>query len=123
MSQAQIVRVLGYYTDAGFIERIVASFRKLLIDVDAICGRRVNDEGLYEVYLVVRNHPNFYTAVLNLSKTPTIEKVEVLGYHDTPVLVDEKCEGSEKVFIFCVPKPLETWGFSWGVVHGQDIQR
>jgi hypothetical protein len=117
MNQVQIVKVLGYYIDAGFIERIVAGFRKLLIDVDAVCGRRINEEGLYELYLVVRNHPNLYTAVLNLSKTPTIEKVEVLEYPNTPVQVDA-CESSEKAFIFCVPKPLKIRKFSWGVVHG-----
>jgi hypothetical protein len=118
MSQVQIVRVTGYYTDAGFIERIIANFRKLLIDVDAICGRRVNEEGLYEVYLVVRNHPNFYIAVLNLSKTPLIEKVEVFEYSRAFNHIDDMCTSSEKVFTFCIAKPLNIKEFAWGTIHG-----
>jgi len=73
----KLVRVLGYYIDASFIERVVATFRKLLIDVDWVYGRRLSDEGLYELHLLVKDHPNLKIAILDLSKSVGIERVDV----------------------------------------------
>ncbi|MEM1927544.1 MAG: hypothetical protein QXS85_02245 [Acidilobaceae archaeon] len=76
----KIVRVLGYYRDASFLEMLVANFRKLLIDIEWIYGRRLNEAtGLYEVYLGLRDHPNLSISLANLSKLVGIEGFEVLG--------------------------------------------
>lgn len=77
MQLGKLIRVLGYYIDASFIERVVATFRKLLIDVDWVYGRRLSGEGLYELYLLVKDHPNLKIAILDLSKSVGIERVDV----------------------------------------------
>ncbi|MEM0340144.1 MAG: hypothetical protein QXN05_04500 [Acidilobaceae archaeon] len=76
----RIVKVLGYYRDASFLEVIIANFRKLLVDIEWIYGRRLDEvSGLYEVYLGLRDNPNLNISLLNLSKLVGIESFEVLG--------------------------------------------
>ncbi|MEM0048058.1 MAG: hypothetical protein QW464_04205 [Ignisphaera sp.] len=110
----QLIKIVGYYVDASLIERVVANLRKLLIDIDWIYGRRINEEGLYEIYLMVRKNPNLYAAILNLSKTVGIEKVVVFdGEYD-----ERKLDEDNKTFIVYVPKSGKVKEYSWGVVNG-----
>lgn len=79
MLQKKLVKVLGYYIDASFIEGVIATFRKLLIDIYWIYGAMLTDEGLYELYLLVNDHQNLKYALLDLSKTVGVEEVEVFN--------------------------------------------
>ncbi|MDK6028367.1 hypothetical protein QPL79_03195 [Ignisphaera sp. 4213-co] len=109
-----IIKVVGHYIDASLIERVVANFRKLLIDIDWIYGRRVDDSGIYELYLMVREHPNLYMALLNLSKTVGVEKVfEFNGEITEKSLVEDN-----KTFTIYIPRPRKVREYSWGVVNG-----
>ncbi|MEM0374449.1 MAG: ACT domain-containing protein, partial [Sulfolobales archaeon] len=56
MTQEKVVRVVGYYRDPGFLERIIATFRKLWVNIHWMNARRINEEGLYEVYLGVEEN-------------------------------------------------------------------
>lgn len=110
----QLIKIVGHYIDASLIERVIANLRKLLIDIDWIYGRRINEEGLYEIYLMVRKNPNLHLAILNLSKTVGIEKVVVFdGEYDERIL-DE----NDKTFIVYIPKSGKAKEYSWGVVNG-----
>lgn len=133
MTQGKLVRAIGYYNDASYIERIVATFRKLLIDIDWIYGRKINDNGLYEVYLYVRDHPNFKHAVLNLSKTVGIERVEVYDNYDIKIVevgndrvedveAKERAKNDNKtVFIVYIPTYSQATAYSWGEEYGENI--
>jgi len=130
LGEDHIVRIYAYYSDASIIERIVAQFRKLLIDIDVIYGYRCNDEGLYVFHLIVRDHPNFNTALLNLSKTVGIERVEVLeSAIPTPQRYDDKAsssdvcikEASYKSFTAYIHKYSAVKAYSWGDIHGENI--
>ena len=133
MTRGKLVRVLGYYTDASYIERVVATFRKLLIDVDWIYGRRVDDEGLYELIMLVRDHPNFTYAILNLSKTVGVEKVEVYDSFTVKNVnvvikpnsdvngVGKESTYRENVFTLYVPIYSRVVEYSWGEIRGKDI--
>ena len=132
MSQGKIVKVLVHYIDAGSIERVISAFRRLLIDVDWIYGRRLDEEGNYEIYLLVREHPNFFTAIMNLSKTVGVESVEVYenGYIEKYKYEDgtfSKLENakvgnsSKKGFIIYIPIATKIKVYSWGEMSGKDI--
>jgi len=125
LERDRIVRIYAYYTDASVIERIIANFRKLLIDIDWIHGYRCNNEGLYVLYLALKDHPNFNIAILNLSKTVGIEKVEVL--EDAKLIPftytdNSFSETSNKIdcssFTTYVPKYSRVKVYSWGETYG-----
>ena len=134
MTQERVVRVAIHYNDAGCIERVVAAFRKLLIDVNWIWGRRVGDT--YETYLGVEDHPNVMTAILNLSKTVGVEFVEVLldakieryAYVDGNLKrIDVENQASKNInrasrhFIVYIPVYTKIAGYAWGEKYGEDI--
>ncbi|MCC6016893.1 MAG: hypothetical protein LM582_07615 [Desulfurococcaceae archaeon] len=129
MSQGKLVKVLGYYIDASFIESVIATFRKLLIDIYWIYGRKLNDEGLYEIYLLVNKHPNLKLALLDLSKTVGIEEVklfEEFGLRElrfcsnTCNTVADECKDS---FVLHVPIYSRILTYKQGEVYGEDIPR
>jgi len=126
VTQGKLVRAIGYYHDASYIERIVATFRKLLIDVDWIYGRRINDEGLFEIYLLVKDHPNLQLAILNLSKTVSIERVDVFNDLRIEVLkVGNKNKNSKTIeqhdFVLYIPIYSRVVSYSWGERYGENI--
>lgn len=123
MTQGKIVRVLGYYRDPGFLEKIASNFRKLSIDIDWMQARRVNDEGLYEVYLNIKEVKNTELAIINLSKTVDIEKVEVLEdgkmikyyANEKGEISKDENEGNTIVFVPVYSKIIT---YSWGEKSG-----
>lgn len=129
MIRGKLVRVIGYYNDPSYIERVIASFRRLLIDIDWIYGRRVDDQGLYELYLYVREHPNLNQALLNLSKTVGIERVDVFNEVETKIIEVERGKvllGQDKTnnrFLFVLYMPIysQAVSYSWGEIHGENI--
>lgn len=129
MIQERVVRVLAYYRDPGLIERIASNFRKLLMDINWIYGWKVNDENLYEFYIGVKDHTNFTTAVLVLSKTVDVEKVEVLEVtqmkkiiiRDGNVVTDEREKTTEDDIIIYVPVFNKVKGYSWGETYVKNI--
>lgn len=129
MTQGKLVKVIGYYNDASYIERIVATFRKLLVDIDWIYGRRIDNEGLYEIYLYVKDHPNFEHAVLNLSKTVGVEKVEVCNCPIArPIEIEnpgasniERDANAKAVFILYIPVCPQGIAYNWGEKYGKNI--
>ncbi|MEM1644701.1 MAG: hypothetical protein QXL96_02325 [Ignisphaera sp.] len=129
MLQKKLVRVLGYYIDASFIERIVATFRKLLIDVDWIYGRRISGEGLYEIYLLVREHPNFKIAILDLSKSVGIERVDIFEEYQVNVVevhkkntqISYNCNNCLNLFILHIPIYSRVISYSRGEKIGENI--
>lgn len=132
LERDRIVRVYAYYTDASIIERIIANFRKLLIDIDWIHGYRCNNEGLYIFYLALKDHSNFDVAIFNLSKTVGVERVEVLEdaeliplkYRDEDFnKIDKDTEMNCNSFITYMPKYSRVRTYSWGEIYGENIQR
>ncbi len=130
LGRKRMVKIYAYYRDANVIERIVSNFRKLLIDIDWIYGYRYDDEGLYIFYLALRDHPNFDIAILNLSKTVDIEKVEVLENASlTPfkyinnnfIEVKDTNDVDDKSFIIYIPKYSRVRVYSWGEIYDKDI--
>jgi len=133
VTQGKLVKVLGYYNDASYIERIVASLRKLLIDIDWMYCRRINDEGLYEIYLLAKDHPNLNQAILNLSKTVGVERVEVFNEFKVEFInIEQSDSGSSQhnpnndrtignLFILYIPIYSRSIVYSWGKKYGQDI--
>jgi len=129
LEKDRIVRIYAYYTDASIIERIIANFRRLLIDIDWIYGYRCNSEGLYVFYLALRDHPNFNVAILNLSKTVGIERVEVLEdaklipfrYTDNSFYEVSNNDTDCKSFVTYVPKYSKVKVYSWGEIYGENI--
>ncbi len=134
MIQERVVRLAIYYTDAGCIERVVAAFRKLLIDVNWIWGRRVDSH--YEIYLGVNDHPNLKLALLNLSKTVGVEFVELLidakvekytYFNGELQKIGEKNPGNEEInrgskrFIVYIPIYTRVVGYRWGEKYGENI--
>lgn len=118
MFRGRIVRVVCYYRDASLLEMIISTFRKLLIDIDWVYGRRVSDDGLYEVVLGVRDSRNFKAAVLDLSNTVNVEVVEVLGDSEGGnYITNEFINGNEVVKIY-IPKTDIKECYSWGEVCG-----
>ncbi|ARM76309.1 ACT domain-containing protein [Acidianus manzaensis] len=123
MTQEKIVKVIGYYRDPGFLERIISNFRKLWVDIDWMTARKINDEGLYEVYLSIRNVKNTELAILNLSKTVDIEKVEVLEdgklvkyyANEKGEISSDENEGNIRIF---VPVYSKVTTYSWGEKSG-----
>jgi len=130
VTQEKVVRVLGYYRDPGFFERVVGTFRKLLMDVNWIQARKVSEDGLYEVYMGIPYTNNFDIAVQNLSKTVDIEKVEIL--EDATIktyiirnngIVTEGDPAQAKEYDIVVYKPVfsKVTSISWGVVSGKSV--
>lgn len=118
MFKGRIVRVVCYYRDASLLEMIISTFRKLLIDIDWVYGRKVSDDGLYEVVLGVRDSRNFKAAVLDLSNTVNVEVVEVLGdFEGGNYITNEFINGNEVVKIY-IPKTVIKECYSWGEVCG-----
>lgn len=123
MTQGKLVKVIGYYRDPLFLERVISNFRKLWVDIDWMCARRVNDDGLYEVYLSVRETRNTQIALLNLSKTVDVEKVEVLedgklvSYYANEKGEISKNEKEGNIIIF-VPVYSKIITYSWGEKSG-----
>ncbi len=119
MTSERVVRVVCHYRDASLLERVIATFRKLLIDINWIYGRLVNDAGLYEVYLGVKDHHNFLAAVLDLSKIVNVIRVEILNNVD---LIDLRDKGifndlmhtRSETFIVYIPQIGSTKCYSWG---------
>jgi acetolactate synthase small subunit len=105
VTQGRIVKVIGYYRDPGFLERVISTFRKLWVDIDWVTARRISDDGLYEVYLLVRETKNTHLAILNLSKTVDVEKVEVL--EDGKLI---PCQNDS----FFIPSYTKVTTYSWG---------
>ncbi|MCY0860315.1 MAG: hypothetical protein OWQ54_07785 [Sulfolobaceae archaeon] len=131
MIQGKVVRVLGYYRDPAFIEKVVGTFRKLWVDIYWMSVRRVDDKtNLYEIYLLAADVPNFKTAILNLSKTVEIEKVEVLEgaklleyTFDGLKITEGKREGNGN-YVFFIPANInKIITYSWGEKSEQDILR
>lgn len=130
MTQEKVVRLLGYYRDPGFFERIAGAFRKLLMDINWIQARKVSEDGLYEVYLGIPYSNNFDIAIQNLSKTVDIEKVELL--EDAKVItfiirnngiITEGDPSQAKEYDIVVYKPVfsKVTTISWGVMSGKSI--
>jgi acetolactate synthase regulatory subunit len=130
VTQEKVVRVVGYYRDPGFLERIVGAFRKLLMDVNWIQGRKISDDGLYEVYMGVPYTNNFDIAIQNLSKTVDVEKVEVLEdaviktyiiKRDGTIVQREQYMAKEYDIVVFKPEFTKVTVRSWGIVVGKDI--
>lgn len=129
MPQGKLVRILGYYIDASYIEGIISTFRKLLIDIHWIYGRRLNNSGLYEIHVLVNDHPNLKFAILDLSKTVGIEKVEIYDkYEEREIVIDnsttfpygDECKNS---FILHIPIYSGTSTYKRGELYGENISR
>jgi len=131
VTQEKVVRVVGYYRDPGFLERVVASFRKLWVNIYWMYARRINEEGLYEAYLGVEENKNTKIAILNLSKTVDVEKVEVLEasvietYIISPKLGEirkgNEREAREYDIVIYVPVFSKVNGYSWGEKYSKDL--
>lgn len=130
MTQEKVVRVVGYYRDPGFLERIVGALRKLLMDVNWIQGRKISDDGLYEVYMGVPYTNNFDIAIQNLGKTVDVEKVEVLEdaviktyiiKRDGTIVQREPYMAKEYDIVVFKPEFTKVTVRSWGIVVGKDI--
>ncbi|MCS7111133.1 MAG: hypothetical protein N3D82_00245 [Ignisphaera sp.] len=134
MTQEKVIRLTVLYTDAGCIERVVAVFRKLLIDVNWIWGRRIDSH--YEMYVSVKDHQNLKLALLNLSKTVGVESVELLL--DAKVKryvytngkfekVAEESPANESInigfrqFVVYIPVYTRIAGYRWGEKYGENI--
>jgi hypothetical protein len=116
--RGRIVRVVCYYRDASLLEMIISTFRKLLIDIDWVYGRKVSDDGLYEVVLGVRDSRNFKAAVLDLSNTVNVEVVEVLGDSEGGNYITNEFINGNEVVKICIPKTDIKECYSWGEVCG-----
>lgn len=125
MIQGKVLKITGYYRDPELLERIMANFRKLWVDIDWVNARKVSDDGLYEIFMQIKDTKNTQLAILNLSKTVDIEKVEVL--EDAKVVqykFNEKGEivdGNNYSMIIYVPVYSKVTSYSWGEVVGQNI--
>lgn len=96
------------------LEGLVSTFRKLLVDIEWFYGRMVDESGLYEVYLGVRESRNFLTAVLDLSTMVNVQSVEVFDKADFssyPLIEDSGIAEVVKIYI---PKESRSECYSWG---------
>lgn len=122
---SKVIKVICHYRDASILERVVATFRKLLIDVNWIYGTSVNGNELYEIYLGVRDHPNLIAAILDLSKTVNVIKVEVLD--EVPLInIHHEVSPNEvlisnKAFMIYIPQLGSIKCFSWGEECGTSL--
>jgi acetolactate synthase regulatory subunit len=125
VTQEKVLRVTVYYRDSSILEKVVSAFRKLWVDIDWMNVRKASDDGLYEIYMGVRDNKNTYIAILNLSKTVDVEKVEVL---EDARLVEYKFnekgeivkEGKYTMAVY-VPVFSKVTSYSWGEVVGENI--
>ncbi|WP_338600598.1 hypothetical protein V6M85_12260 [Sulfolobus tengchongensis] len=129
MTLERVVRVLAYYRDPALIERIASNFRKLFMDINWIYGWKVNDDNLYEFYIGVKDHNNFHTAILLLSKTVDIERVEILEdaqlkriiIREGKIIEDQSEKINEGDMIIYVPVFNKIKGYSWGETYVKSI--
>jgi len=130
VTQEKVVRVLGYYRDPGFFERIVGTFRKLQMDVEWIQARKVSEDGLYEVYMGIPYTNNFNIAIQNLSKTVDIEKVEILEdatiktyiIRKNGVIIEgDSTQANEYDIVVYKPVFSKVTSISWGVISGKSV--
>jgi len=125
VTQEKVLRVTVYYRDSSILEKVISTFRKLWVDIDWMNVRKTSDDGLYEIYMGVRDNKNTYIAILNLSKTVDVEKVEVL---ENARLVEYKFnekgevvkEGKYTMAVY-VPVFSKVTSYSWGEVVGENI--
>ncbi|BBG23998.1 hypothetical protein IC006_1299 [Sulfuracidifex tepidarius] len=103
----------------------------MLVDIDWIYGKKINDEGLYEIYMGIPYTNNFEIAVANLSKTVEVEKVEVLedakvepyiASHDGTIRrgSEEEWNDGENLIIY-VPVFSKVVGYSWGDKYSKNL--
>ncbi|MEM2158527.1 MAG: hypothetical protein QXO72_05900 [Sulfolobales archaeon] len=114
MSHRRFVKVICYYRDASLIEGVVSTLRKLLVDIDWIYGRKNNENGIYEVYLGVRESRNFLNAVLDLSTSVNVARVEVLDNVDFDTYVSSERGGVAEIIKIYIPRESKTDCYSWG---------
>jgi len=130
VTQEKVVRVIGYYRDPGFIERVLGHFRKLFMDVNWIQARKVSEDGLYEIYMGIPYHNNFDIAIQNLSKTVDVEKVEILEdatvktyiiKNNGLIVEDDPSKANEYDIVVYKPVFSKVKTISWGVVSGKSV--
>ncbi len=125
MTQEKVLRVTVYYRDSSILEKVISAFRKLWVDIDWMNVRKVSDDGVYQIYMGVKDNKNTYIAILNLSKTVDVEKVEVLEdaklveykFNDKGEIVKE---GDYTMAVY-VPVFSKVTSYSWGEVIGENI--
>lgn len=76
MTQGKVVRVVGVYRDPGLIERIMGTLRRLWVDVEWINGKI--EGNTMEIHMKLKDSKNLKLAILNISKTVDVERVDVL---------------------------------------------
>ncbi|AAY80873.1 ACT domain-containing protein [Sulfolobus acidocaldarius] len=130
MTQEKVVRVIGYYRDPSFLERIIGQFRKLLMDINWMQARKVSDNGLYEIYFGIPYTNNFEIAIANLSKTVDVEKVELLEdatvttyiiKQDGNVIKGDSVDAEEYDMVVYKPVFSKITVLSWGVISGKNL--
>lgn len=123
MTQERLIRIIGYYNDPSFIEKIVAIFRNLMIDIDWIYGRRTDNQDLYEIYLYVKNGPNLLHAILDLSKTVGIKKIMLCTEVETKIIKFGNEMNKDPHFLFYLPKDINTCIIrnGWGTPYAKNI--
>ncbi|AHC51777.1 hypothetical protein SUSAZ_07370 [Sulfolobus acidocaldarius SUSAZ] len=130
MTQEKVVRVIGYYRDPSFLERIIGQFRKLLMDINWMQARKVSDNGLYEIYFGIPYTNNFEIAIANLSKTVDVEKVELLEdatvttyiiKQDGNVIKGDGVDAEEYDIVVYKPVFSKITVLSWGVINGKNL--
>ncbi|MEM0505528.1 MAG: hypothetical protein QW267_01915 [Sulfolobales archaeon] len=114
MTRGRVVRVVCHYRDASILENLVSTFRKLLVDIEWFYGRMVDENGLYEVYLGVRESRNFLTAVLDLSTTINVQSVEVFDKADFSSHPSVDGGGTAEVVKIYIPRGSKSECYSWG---------
>jgi len=130
VTQEKVVRVIGYYRDPSFLERIIGQFRKLLMDINWMQARKVSDNGLYEIYFGIPYTNNFEIAIANLSKTVDVEKVELLEdatvttyiiKQDGNVIKGDSVDAEEYDMVVYKPVFSKITVLSWGVISGKNL--
>ncbi|BBD74001.1 hypothetical protein HS1genome_2390 [Sulfodiicoccus acidiphilus] len=76
MIQEKVVRITAVYRDPGVLERIMGTLRRLWVDLEWMNAKVSGDT--VEITMKLKESKNQKLAILNLSKTVDIERVEVL---------------------------------------------
>ncbi len=113
MVRGKVIRVVCYYRDASLLEMLVGTFRKLLIDISWFCGGVVDESGLYEVYLGVKDSPNLLTAILDLSTSVSVSSVEIFDNADTSDYTSRD-DGITKIVKIYISSQSKSDCYSWG---------
>ncbi len=114
MGQRKVVKVVCHYRDASLLEGLISTFRKLLVDIDWIYGRAVDESGLYELYLGLRESRNFLAAVLDLSTTVNVLSVQVFDEADFSSYSSAEENGITELVKIYIPKESRSDCYSWG---------